>query len=155
MLISPILPSPINSGLQWTPVDFTEIYLYMYNIAKMWWTPVDSGDTFVSPLSFLWVYHWSPVESSDIRGGGGGKVLAGRSMETLGRDGLHRRLLGGEHANRVLLSDYRGSNMKTIRIVMGCVKSNRLIPVGELAHRKFAGLHQIYLADLSVFFFFF
>ena len=75
-------------------------------------------------------------------------------METLGRDGLHRRLLGGEHANRVLLSDYRGSNMKTIRIVMGCVKSNRLIPVGELAHRKFAGLHQIYLADLSVFFFF-
>ena len=54
----------------------------------------------------------------------------------LGRDGSHRRL-GGEHMNRVLLSDYRGSNLKTIRIVMGCVKSNRLIPVGELAHRKF------------------
>ena len=36
---------------------------------ELQWTPVDSGDTFVSPLSFLWVFHWSPLESSDIRGG--------------------------------------------------------------------------------------
>ena len=82
---------------------------------------------------------------------GSGISAAGRSVETLGRDGLRGRRLGGENANRVLLSDYRGSNVKTIRIKMGCVKPNRLIPVGELAHRKFARLHQIDLANLSVF----
>ena len=70
MLKSSILPSLINGGLWWTPVDSTEIYLYMYNIVKMQgvqWTPVDSTAILVGVPPESSGVQWSPPESTGVQ----------------------------------------------------------------------------------------
>ena len=66
MLILSILPSPINGGLQWTPLKFTCICTTLPTCGGLWWTPMDSGGlqwTLVDSNGL----QWTPVDSSRLQ----------------------------------------------------------------------------------------
>ena len=77
-------------------------------------------------------------------------MVFGSGISGSGRS-ANRDMLGGKEANGVILSRSRGSDMKRVRVMVGCVEPSRLVPVRKLMHRELLRLCQIYSANLSVF----